>query len=50
MAFTTEQAFAMGILYNQLTTAVYGEDGHRANETVKDNSLRYNQLIQLIEW
>ena len=26
------------------------EDGHRANETVKDNSLRYNQLIQLIEW
>lgn len=31
MALTTEQVFALGILYNKLATIVYGEDGPKAN-------------------
>ena len=31
MALTTEQVFALGILYNKLATTVYGEDGPKAN-------------------
>ena len=48
MAFTTEQAFAMGILYNQLTTAVYGEDGPKANNLQNATMYPLMEVAQLI--
>ena len=48
MAFTTEQAFAMGILYNQLTTAVYGEDGPKANSFQSATMYPFLEITKLI--
>ena len=48
MAFTAEKAFAMGILYNQLTTAVYGEDGPKANSFQSATMYPLMEVAQLI--
>ena len=48
MAFNTEQAFAMGILYNQLTTAVYGEDGPKANSFQSATMYPFLEITKLI--
>lgn len=48
MALTTEQVFAMGILYNQLTTAVYGDDGPKANNFQNATMYPFLEITKLI--
>lgn len=48
MAFATEQVFAMGIFYNQLTTAVYGDDGPKANNFQNATMYPFLEITKLI--
>lgn len=48
MALTTEQVFALGILYNKLATIVYGEDGPKANNLQNATMYPLMEIAQLI--
>lgn len=48
MALTTEQVFALGILYNKLATTVYGEDGPKANNFQNATMYPLMEVAQLI--
>lgn len=48
MALTTEQVFALGILYNKLATIVYGEDGPKANNLQNATMYPLMEVAQLI--
>ena len=48
MALTTEQVFALGILYNKLATIVYGEDGSKASNLQNATMYPLMEVAQLI--
>ena len=48
MALTTEQVFALGILYNKLATIVYGEDGPKVNNLQNATMYPLMEIAQLI--
>ena len=48
MALTTEQVFALGILYNKLATIVYGEDGPKPNNLQNATMYPLMEIAQLI--
>lgn len=48
MTLTTEQVFALGILYNKLATIVYGEDGPKANNLQNATMYPLMEIAQLI--
>lgn len=48
MALTTEQVFALGILYNKLATTVYGEDSPKANNFQNATMYPLMEIAQLI--